>query len=311
LTSLVATVLETFARVDPALVAVALAFHLANMGLRSLAWRNVLRAAYPDRSVPFAGVAGAYLAGVAINSFTPARGGDVAKIALVRTRIHGSSVATIAASMSVVSLLDAVIGATVIGLLAATGSLPAPPGLPSPPAAPALLAAHPGVAIAVAAALALAAVLLARRCSARRADLGRKLKLGGAILGTPRRYATDVAALQLASWSSRVAAAFFLLGAFGVPATLPAAATVVVVGGLATVVPTPGGAGAQQALLAYVLQTTATTATVVSFSVGMQAAVTLVNVSIGVAAAMLMLRTFRPARMLRTHVRALRAETAM
>ena len=308
MTSLVATVFQTFARVDPALVAVALAFHLANMGFRSVAWRTVLRAAYPDRDVPLAGIAGAYLAGVAINSFTPARGGDVAKIALVRTRIRDSSVATIAASMTVVSMLDAVVGVSVIGLLAATGSLPSPPGMPSLPAAPGLVAAHPAVAVAAAGALAIAGALLARRFSARLAELWRKLAAGGAILRTPRRYATDVAAVQLCAWTCRVGAAFFLLAAFGVPATLPAAATVVVVGGLATFVPTPGGAGAQQALLAYVLQTTASTAAVVSFSVGMQASVTLVNATIGLAAVMLMLRTFRPHRALRAHVRATRAE---
>jgi hypothetical protein len=40
----------------------------------------------------------------------------------------------------------------------------------------------------------------------------------------------------------------------------------------------------------------------------MQAAVTVLNVSIGLAAVMLMLRTLRPHRALRAHVRAARAE---
>src|SRR5688500_16341780 len=93
--SALGTLGETFAALDGRLVAVALAFHLANFGFRSLAWRNVLRAAYPDRPVPLLGIAGAYAAGVALNSFTPARGGDLLKIALVRARIRGSSVPTI------------------------------------------------------------------------------------------------------------------------------------------------------------------------------------------------------------------------
>jgi uncharacterized membrane protein YbhN (UPF0104 family) len=308
LPSLLATVLDSFARVDPGLVAVALVFHLANMGLRSVAWRNVLRAAYPDRPVPLLGIAGAYLAGVAINSFTPGRGGDLAKIALARTRIRHSSVPTIAASIGVVSLFDTVIGGLVILTLAVSGVLPAPPGLPSLPAAPTLLTDHLVVTLAAGAVLAVAAVLLARRFSWRLAEVWRKLKDGAAILHTPRRWATEVAALQLAAWSCRIGAAFFLLGAFGIPATIPAAVTVVVVGGLSTVVPTPGGAGAQQVLLAYMLQTTASTAVVVSFSLGMQAAVTVLNVSIGLAAVMLMLRTLRPHRALRTHLRAARAE---
>ena len=83
---------DFFAAADPRLALLALTLHLANIAFRSLAWTNVLRAAYPDRRVPLLGIAGAYAAGMALNSFVPARGGDVAKIALVRTRIRGSSV---------------------------------------------------------------------------------------------------------------------------------------------------------------------------------------------------------------------------
>src|SRR6186997_1481924 len=165
------TVVDSFARVDPRLVVVALVFHLANFGFRSLGWRNVLRAAYPDRRVPVLGIAGAYAAGVAVNSFVPARGGDVVKIALVRTRIRGSSVPTIASSMAVVTLLDTFVGAIVIGVLAATGRLPSPPGLPRPPGAIALVAGHPFATAAAVAALAGGAALLARRFAPKLARL--------------------------------------------------------------------------------------------------------------------------------------------
>jgi uncharacterized membrane protein YbhN (UPF0104 family) len=89
-----------------------------------------------------------------------------------------------------------------------------------------------------------------------------------------------------------------------VPASLSAAAIVVVVGGLATLLPTPGGVGTQQVLLAYLLHTTASTATIVSFSIGMQATVTTLNLLVGLTAAMLMVRTLRPA----TAIRALRRD---
>jgi hypothetical protein len=62
--------------------------------------------------------------------------------------------------------------------------------------------------------------------------------------------------------------------------------------------PTPGGQ-TQQVMLAYLLHTTASTATIVSFSIGMQAAVTTLNVLLGLTAAMLMLRTLRPMSALR------------
>jgi uncharacterized membrane protein YbhN (UPF0104 family) len=303
-------VFDAFARVDPRFVAVALAFHLANIGFRSLAWRNVLRAAYPDRRVPLLGIAGAYTAGMALNAFTPARGGDLVKIALARTRIRGSSVPTIAASMGVVTLFDAVVAGVVILLLAAFGLLPAVPGLPALPAARGLVAGHPLRAAAGALVLAVGVVLAARRFAPRLRSAWAELKAGASILSSPRRYATEVVPVQLSAWASRIGAAYFLLAAFGVPATIAAAVIVVVAGGLATVVPTPGGVGTQQVLLAYLLHATASTATIVSFSLGMQAAVTTLNLLIGLTAAMLMLRTLRPAGALRAHVRALRADVA-
>jgi hypothetical protein len=47
----------SFGGVNPGPVALALAFHLANHLLRSVAWRNVLAAAYPARRVPMLSVA--------------------------------------------------------------------------------------------------------------------------------------------------------------------------------------------------------------------------------------------------------------
>jgi hypothetical protein len=91
-----------------------------------------------------------------------------------------------------------------------------------------------------------------------------------------------------------------------VPATVAAAVIVVMVGGLSTLVPTPGGVGTQQVLLAYVLHTTASTTTLVTFSLGMQATVTTLNTLLGLTAAMVMLRTLRPASAIRERVRSAR-----
>jgi uncharacterized membrane protein YbhN (UPF0104 family) len=70
---------------------------------------------------------------------------------------------------------------------------------------------------------------------------------------------------------------------------------VVVLGGLSTLLPaTPGGMGTQQLLLVYALQGTVAAATALSFSVGMQVTVTATNTLIGLVAAMIIFRTFRP-----------------
>lgn len=291
---------DFFAAADPRLALLALTLHLSNIALRSLAWTNVLRAAYPDRRVPLLGIAGAYAAGMALNSFVPARGGDVAKIALVRTRIRGSSVPAIGSSMGVLSAFDALVGATVILLLAAFGRIPSPPGLPGLPAVVGSVAGHPALVGVAAVLLVGTGLAIGRRWAPRVRSVWQGFRQGFAILGSPRRYATEVVPVQLAAWTCRIGAAYFLLAALNVPASLSAAAIVVVVGGLSTLVPTPGGVGTQQVMLAYLLHTTASTATIVSFSIGMQAAVTTLNVLIGLMAGMLMLRTLRPMSALRT-----------
>ena len=83
-----------------------------------------------------------------------------------------------------------------------------------------------------------------------------------------------------------------MLAAFGVPATLPLAGLVVVASGLSTLVPaTPGGAGTQQLLVVIALQQVASAASALSFSIGMQVGVTVVNTAVGLAALSLVFGT--------------------
>jgi uncharacterized membrane protein YbhN (UPF0104 family) len=118
---------------------------------------------------------------------------------------------------------------------------------------------------------------------------------GMAILSTPGRYVRCVVPFQLGAWVCRLGVAYTLLAAFHLPATVPLAALVVVAGGLSTLVPaTPGGAGVQQVLVVYALQQSASAASVLSFSIGMQVGVTLVNSLVGVAALAFVFQTLRP-----------------
>lgn len=296
---MIADALSRVGGLDVWLLTLALVFQLGNLALRSLVWRTVLAAAYPDRSVPLLSVAGAYAAGVGLNAFTPARGGDVAKAILVRTRIPGSSLATIAATMTVVALFDAVLGISLLGAAWATGSAPGLPALPSP----FVLA---GAAVAAAAAVGL---LVRGPLASRLAGFRERVRRGGAILRKPGVYLTRVVPLQLAAWTCRVGVVLALLGAFGIDAGLMTAALVVVLGGMSTAVPVPGGGGAQQVTVAYALGQTVSTAAAVSFSLGMQLGVSIVNVLVGLTAAMLMFRTLRPGHAVRSGLALVRART--
>ncbi len=281
--------------VNPWLVAAALALQIAHVVLRSLAWRNVLRAPYGSR-VPTFGIVAGYSAGVALNGLAPAKAGEVAKAVLVRTRIPGSTVPTIASSMAVVTVFDAVVSTLLLTAVFALGLVPHVPApsslLPAggaPPAGAAMLA---GVAVI---ALAPPAWLGARRFHGRIVRLLERLGQGLAILRTPGRYAREVVPLQAAAWACRFGVVYLLLAAFGLGTSATVALLVMMAAGVSALVPlTPGGVGTQQVMLAYALQETASTATAVSFSVGMQLMITIVNASLGLAAIMLLFRTFRP-----------------
>jgi uncharacterized membrane protein YbhN (UPF0104 family) len=265
-------------------LALALTLQLTTLAFRALAWRNVLGAAYPQRQIPVFALGCAYAAGMALNAYLPARGGEGAKVALARAQIPGSCVPTIAASLTVLVVVDAIFGASLIIALWATGVLPTLPSVPGLGFAP------------VAAALAAVIVLgvIARRS---RAMLGRLLESatrGLAILRSPALYARSVLPFQLGAWASRIGVVYFVLQAFRIEAGLETALLVVVLNGLSTAVPVPGGAGSQQILATYALQGVISTAAAVSFSVSMQVGVTAVNTAVGLAATMLLFRTMRP-----------------
>ena len=270
---------DQIAALDARWILVALAFQLGNLSCRAIAWRGILVSAYPDARIRLLDVGAAYAAGVGANAYLPARGGEAVKIALVRLRIPGSTVAGIGASNGVVLLFDTVVGASLLTTAWALGLVPA---LPRP---------SPFVAAGVGAVLAVAALIVAAV-----PRLRANLRQGASILASPRLYLRRVVPYQAGAWACRLGVAFAMLAAFGVPATLPVAGLVVVASGMSTLVPaTPGGAGTQQLLIVVALQQVASAASALSFSIGMQVGITIVNTIVGVAAIMLVFGTMRPA----------------
>jgi uncharacterized membrane protein YbhN (UPF0104 family) len=270
---------DQIAALESRWIFLALAFHLGNLTCRAIAWRGILSVAYPDTRIRLGDVGAAYAAGVAANAFLPARGGEAVKIALVRLRVRGSSVAAVGASSGVVLLFDTVVGACLLTTAWALGLLPA---LPHP---------SPFTAAAAGVALVLAAVIVAAV-----PRLRANLRQGAAILARPGVYLRQVVPYQAGAWVCRLGVAFAMLAAFGIPASVPIAGLVVVATGMSTLVPaTPGGAGAQQLLIVVALQQVASTTAALSFSIGMQVGVTVVNTLVGLVAVTLVFGTIRPA----------------
>lgn len=272
--------------------ALALACLAAMQIARAWAWRNVLRAAYPGVRISFLELAAAYLAGAGINAIVPAHAGDVTKVFLVKRQIPGSSYPAVTSSFLVQTVFDTTIGLLVLLYAISQGLLPQPPSLPDLPAFEiSFWAAHPkAFAITVGAvlvAIAIALALLAHRVR----RFWQRVRQGVVILTQPRRYLRQVAAWQGVGWLCRFAAFWFFLEAFGIGGSFGNVLLVMSVQAIANVVPfTPGGAGAQQALLVATLSGPSRTA-VLSFSVGTQIAMAAWSVVLGFAAILLVFRT--------------------
>ena len=256
------------------------------------AWRNVLRAAYPDKKISFLPLAAAYLAGAGINAVVPAHAGDVTKVFLVKRQIPDSSYPAVTSSFLVQTVFDTSVGVLVLLYAITQGLLPPLPQIPDLPAFEiSFWAEHPNlffITLAVTLlAIAIGIYLLAHRV--RRFWV--RVRQGLVILIEPRRYIREVFAWQGLGWLFRFAAFWFFLEAFGIDGSIGKVMLVMSVQAIANIVPfTPGGAGAQQALLVATLTGPSRTA-VLSFSVGTQIAMAAWSVVLGFAAILLVFRT--------------------
>lgn len=272
--------------------AVALLFLAAMQLARAWAWRNVLRAAYPGARISFPGLAAAYLAGAGVNAILPARAGDVTKVFLVKRQVPGSSYPAVTSSFLVQTVFDTTVGVLVLLYAITQGLLPEPPRLPNLPAFElSFWAEHPQVFAIVTGVLLLALAVGVFVLAHRVRRFWERVRQGVVILTQPRRYLREVAAWQGVGWLCRFAAFWFFLEAFGIGGSFGNVLLVMSVQAIANVVPfTPGGAGAQQALLVATLHGPSR-AVVLSFSVGTQIAMAAWSVVLGFAATLLVFRT--------------------
>ncbi len=272
--------------------ALALGFLAAMQLARAWAWRNVLRAAYPGVRISFLELSAAYLVGAGINAILPAHAGDATKVFLVKREIPGSSYPAVTSSFLVQTVFDTTIGLLVLLYAVAQGLLPKPPQLPDLSAFEiSFWAGHPQTLLIVTAVLLLAIAVAVYLLAHRVRRFWDRVRQGVVILTQPRRYLRQVAAWQGVGWLCRFAAFWCFLEAFGIGGSFGNVMLVMSVQAIANVVPfTPGGAGAQQALLVATLSGP-TRSAVLSFSVGTQIAMAAWSVALGFAAILLVHRT--------------------
>jgi glycosyltransferase 2 family protein len=272
--------------------AVALFLWAGMLLARSHGWANALRASYPDSRVDERFITASFLAGAGFNAFLPARAGDAVKILLAKKSIPGSSYPAVASSFAVLAPFDTAIGILVLLYAITLGLLPALPEVPHLPAFEiAFWADHPQLLMFALTALGIAAIVLFAVLARRAEAFWQHLKQGVVILTNPRRYLREVASWQMVGWLCRFAAFWFFLDAFNIGGSFENVLLVMSVQSISGALPfTPGGVGAQQALLAATLAGPSYAA-VIAYSVGQQAAVTAWSVAIAFVCLVIVFRT--------------------
>ena len=237
----------------------------------------------------------AYAAGVGVNTLVPARGGDLLRLYLAPRAIPESTYPTLVASLSVETIFDSLVGATLLSWALATGTFPGVDALSRLPSIDWLWVFHEPMVGAVLAGIALVLGFVLGIWAARAGRLlWARLAQGVAIVRRPRDYVRRVVLWQAVDWSLRLVTVGLFLAAFGLPVTAENVGLIQVSQSLSTLLPlTPAGIGTEQALLVYVLQGEGSTGTILSFSVGMRVAIAAVNVALAAAVLMIVLRTVR------------------
>jgi uncharacterized protein (TIRG00374 family) len=269
-----------------------LVFFGLNLTLRSRAFFNSLRAAYPAVAFQWRRVWGAYFAAVGFNNVVPARGGDVIKLFLTRSSIPGSRYPTVAAAFFVESVFDACVGVLVLIFAFTQGVFPKPPDFSKLSSFDiSYLAEHFHLTLFLITAIGVLGLFAFALLSERAKAFWARVRQGVTILSDRRRYLREVAALQALGWACRFFAFWFLLEAFRVGASVENVLLVFAVNQVAGAVPfTPGGLGVQQALLVKVFATAAPTTVVAAYSVGQQIAIATFTALVGLGAVVFIFR---------------------
>jgi uncharacterized protein (TIRG00374 family) len=269
-----------------------LLFFGLNLTLRSRAFFNSLRAAYPASVIKWRRIWGAYFAAVGFNNVVPARGGDIIKLFLARSSIPGSSYPTVAAAFFVEAVFDVCVGVLVLIFAFTQGVFPKPPDFSKLDSFDiSYLAANFRFTLFLITALAIGALIAFAMLSVRARAFWTRMRQGLTILSDRPRYLREVASLQALGWLCRAAAFWFMLDAFRVGGSVTNVLLVFGVNQVAGAVPlTPGGAGVQQALLVKVFASSAPTAVVAAYSVGQQLAIAAFTALVGLGAVFFIFR---------------------
>ena len=96
---------RTVAGASLGLLALAIGLHLGKVAAEARAWHGIVRHAHPNDRVAFGTTLGAFAGATGANAVLPARIGEALKLGIVRRRLPGSTVPTVAGTIVLATVL--------------------------------------------------------------------------------------------------------------------------------------------------------------------------------------------------------------
>jgi uncharacterized membrane protein YbhN (UPF0104 family) len=273
---------NSLAGVSLGALVVAVALHVGKLVAEARSWHGIVSHAHSPDEVRFRTTCAAFVGAIGANAVLPARVGEALRVGVVRRRVPGSNVVTLAATIVLETGIEVAFGAAVIAAVVVGGR-----SFGSDGAAGALgpgLVAHPAVLIGLAC-LAVVGAAVGLRVRDRARTLASRMAAGFSIVRSPRAFALRVLSWKFVAWALRLGSVYAFLLAFHVPAAPWTALVVVAAQSVAGSIPLlPGNAGTQQTAIGIALAGSASAASLLGFGVGMQVATAAADLVIGVTA---------------------------
>jgi uncharacterized membrane protein YbhN (UPF0104 family) len=257
------------------LLLLGIGFQTTQTLLVALAWRNILRSAYPAGDVRYRPIMSYYAGGNGLNAILPASAGTVTMLGLFRANIAGSTVAGLIGATMVENIFFAVVSVIVYTwlFLAAAGSFDVHFGWFSD---------HPVASIIIVVGGTLLIAVALRVLYRRFRKTWENAKEGGEILRHPRLFFVQVVGVEAVSYAARMGVNATFMSAYHIPVSVQNVFLIVAAASISsTVALLPGAAGAQTALASVVLKGVAPQSTITAYTVGQAIITTAWNVAFG------------------------------
>jgi uncharacterized membrane protein YbhN (UPF0104 family) len=268
---------DSMTAVSLPLLILGLAFQTAQTLLVALAWRNILRAAYPDAGVTYRPIAGYYAGGNGLNAILPASAGTVAMLGLFRANIAGATVAGVVGATVVQNIFFAVVAIAVYLwlFLSVAGSFEVELGW---------FADHWLLTVVIIAVAAVVLTIVIRKAWNRFKTTWENAKEGGNVLADRRKFMIQVVGVEALSYLARMGVNATFMYAYDIPVSVENVFLIVASSSISsTVAIAPGAVGAQTAMTNVVLKGVAPSATISAYAVGQAIITTAWNAVFGLS----------------------------